>query len=247
MPEYSDFIVYADESGDPNPASVDSNYPVFVLNCCVFRKDGYAGSVLPAISAFKFAHFGHDMEVLHENEIRLQKPPFAFLRDKRKRALFMNQMARIIETVDFTIIAAVVDKRQLGCRYVLTSEVYNLTLNVCVDRLLGFLENRQESERTTHVILESRNSRADAELESAFQRIYDEKNSLGAPTQKLRITFADKKTNSTGLQIADLTARPIGRHFISPAQPNRAWDLVGPKLLRSRHGDVDGWGLTILP
>ena len=37
--EYSDYIVFADESGDPNPASVDANYPVFVLNFCVFRKD----------------------------------------------------------------------------------------------------------------------------------------------------------------------------------------------------------------
>lgn len=58
--EYSEYIIYADESGDPNPASVDGNYPVFVLNFCVFRKDHYAASVLPAVAAFKFEHFGHD-------------------------------------------------------------------------------------------------------------------------------------------------------------------------------------------
>ena len=87
---FSGYIIYADESGDPNPASVDPNYPVFVLNFCVFRKDNYAESVLPAVSAFKFTHFGHDMEVLHENEIRLQKPPFVFLRDEQKREPFMD-------------------------------------------------------------------------------------------------------------------------------------------------------------
>ena len=97
---YSDYIVYADESGDPNPAVVDPNYPVFVLNFCVFRKDVYADAVLPAVAAFKFTHFGHDMAVLHENEIRLQKPPFVFLRDERKRELFIEGMAQIIREVD---------------------------------------------------------------------------------------------------------------------------------------------------
>ena len=75
---YSDYIIYADESGDPNPASVDANYPVFVLNFCVFRKDHYAGSVLPAVAAFKFAHFGHDAVVLHEQDIYRGKAPFDF-------------------------------------------------------------------------------------------------------------------------------------------------------------------------
>ena len=62
---YSDFIIYADESGDHNIANPAPNYPVFVLNCCVFRKASYAMSVLPAMTAFKFAHFGHDDVVLH--------------------------------------------------------------------------------------------------------------------------------------------------------------------------------------
>jgi len=87
--EYSDYIIYADESGDPNPASPDTNYPVFVLNFCVFRKDHYAASVLPALAAFKFEHFGHDTVVLHENEICPQRPPFTFLRDEQARTSFM--------------------------------------------------------------------------------------------------------------------------------------------------------------
>ena len=49
---FSGYIIYADESGDPNPASVDPNYPVFVLNFCVFQKHDYTASVLPAVAAF---------------------------------------------------------------------------------------------------------------------------------------------------------------------------------------------------
>ena len=89
---FSDYIIYADESGDPNPVSVDPNYPVFVLNFCVFRKHDYAASVLPAVAAFKFEHFGHDAVVLHENDIHMRRPPFVFLRDEQRRALFMDRL-----------------------------------------------------------------------------------------------------------------------------------------------------------
>ena len=92
---FSDYIIYADESGDPNPVSVDPNYPVFVLNFCVFRKHDYAASVLPAVAAvaaFKFEHFGHDAVVLHENDIHMRRPPFVFLRDEQRRSLFMDRL-----------------------------------------------------------------------------------------------------------------------------------------------------------
>ncbi len=44
------------------------------------------------------------------------------------------------------------------------------------------------------------------------------------------IIFADKKINSTGLQLADLTARPIGRYIMDPHQDNRAWKIIEKKL-----------------
>ena len=59
--------------------------------------------------------------------------------------------------------------------------------------------------------------------------------------------LADKKTISTGLQLADLIARPIGLHVLRPGQPDRAYDLLAPKLLRGPGGQLDGWGLTVLP
>lgn len=240
---YSDYIIYADESGDPNPATVDLNYPVFVLNFCVFRKDAYATSVLPAVAEFKFQHFGHDMVVLHENEIHLQRPPFVFLRDEQRRALFMARLGRLIRQADFTIIAAAIDKRRLEKPH----DLYEIALRKCMERTHGFLANLGERKRTTHIIIESRGSKEDRQLTEAFRRIRHGENPSGQALPSLDIVFADKKANSAGLQIADLTARPIGRHFIDPEQPNRAWDSLEPKLLRSPQGDVDGWGLTILP
>ena len=243
--EYSDYIIYADESGDPNPASVDPNYPVFVLNFCVFRKDVYTASVLPAVTAFKFAHFGHDAVVLHENEIRLQRPPFTFLRDGQAQARFMAGLDRLIREVDFTIIAAVFDKRKVDDRDLSMADPYELTFNACVERLHSYLESTGLQELMTHIIIESRGSKEDRQLEMAFQLVQDGTNPLNKTMSEFAVQFADKKTNSAGLQIADLTARPIGRHFIDPKQPNRAWDALEFKILRQ--GNVDQRGLTILP
>jgi hypothetical protein len=39
-----------------------------------------------------------------------------------------------------------------------------------------------------------------------------------------------KAANSTGLQLADLTARPIGLSALRPGQPNRAFDIIRSKL-----------------
>ena len=243
---YSDYIIYADESGDPNPAPIDANYPVFVLNFCVFRKDHYAAAVLPAVAAFKFQHFGHDDVVLHENEIRLQRPPFTLLRNKQTQAHFMAGLDRLVRGADFNIIAAVVDKRQLTELRSPMTDLYELAFDACMERLHSFLASVGQQQRMAHIIVESRGTKEDRQLGRAFQRVQNAKHSSNKAMPGLAIRFADKKTNSAGLQIADLTGRPIGRHFITPVQSNRAWDAIEPKLLRSPQGDVNGWGLTIL-
>ena len=197
---YSDYIIYADESGDPNTVSVDANYPVFVLNFCVFRKDHYAGSVLPAVGEFKFEHFGHDAVVLHENEIRWQRPPFAFLRDGQTQANFMAGLDRLIKRADFTIIAVVFDKRQLADQRFPKTDPYELAFGVCIERLHSFLEGVGQQHRTAHIIIESRGTKEDRKLEMAFHRVQNDKHASNKAMPGLAIRFADKKTNSAGLQ-----------------------------------------------
>ena len=56
------------------------------------------------VQEFKFTHFGHDIVVLHERDIRKQKPPFVFLNNREKRDAFMNGLNRLIDEADFTIV-----------------------------------------------------------------------------------------------------------------------------------------------
>jgi len=59
--------------------------------------------------------------------------------------------------------------------------------------------------------------------------------------------FVPKSANVPGLQIADLVARPIGRHVLDSTQPNRAFDVIVEKLDWSKAGRIEGCGLKIFP
>ena len=108
--EYSDFIVYVDESGDHGLVNIDPQYPVFVLAFCIFHKRDYAEVIVPKLTQFKFKHFGHDMFILHEQEIRKEKNCFKF-KNRILKDDFMSELGDIINNHNFIIISAVIDKR----------------------------------------------------------------------------------------------------------------------------------------
>ncbi|WP_141703654.1 DUF3800 domain-containing protein, partial [Methylobrevis pamukkalensis] len=78
---------------------------------------------------------------------------------------------------------------------------------------------------------ERRGDKEDRDLELAFRRIVSGANAPRKPLTNLDVVFVDKKANSAGLQIADLTARPIGIHYLRPQQENRAYEIIEKKLV----------------
>lgn len=56
-----------------------------------------------------------------------------------------------------------------------------------------------------------------------------------------------KKTNSEGMQLADLTARPIGLSVLRPEQPNRAMAILESKFYLDGAGNKNGFGLKVFP
>lgn len=244
---FSKYVVYVDESGDHGLENIDPNYPVFVLAFCVFHKVHYAQQVVPAIETFKFKHFGHDLVVLHETDIRKEKGGFRF-NGRQHRQRFLGELTDIIETSNFILIGCVIDKRRLRER---GSNPYHLALGFCLETLCEFVEEKHQHQPTTHVVVECRGKREDAELELEFRRICAGDNKFGK-TLPFEIVFADKKTNSSGLQLADLVARPIGLSVVKPEQPNRAFELLKRKFFcsggRMQVGiGFEGWGLKIHP
>lgn len=71
--QFSDHLVFVDESGDHGLEHVSQDYLVFVLLFAIFRKDDYVQRVCRNIQQLKLKFWGHDEVVLHEHELR--KPP----------------------------------------------------------------------------------------------------------------------------------------------------------------------------
>ena len=60
-------------------------------------------------------------------------------------------------------------------------------------------------------------------------------------------SIADKKTHSEGLQLADLTARPISLTVLRPDQANRAAQVLEGKFYSDKTGNKEGMGLKVFP
>lgn len=248
--KFSNFVVYVDESGDHAMQNPDPAYPIFVLAFCVFYKQHYSEVVVPALHKFKFRHFGHDLVVLHENEINKEKGDFRFTHRQHKID-FVSELTQIIDTGNFILISCVIDKMQLLQKSSPSPNPYHLALGFCLETLFEFLEEKKQDNATTHVIVERRGKKEDDELELEFRRICDGSNRQGK-TLPFDVIFADKKTNSAGLQLADLVARPVGLSVLRPTQPNRAFDVLKRKFFCSGGRDAVGegfenYGLKIYP
>lgn len=242
---FSDYIVYVDESGDHSLESIDPEYPVFVLSFCVFLKADYLQHVAPAIRKLKFDLFGHDMVVLHESELRRKKGAFATI-SKEPREAFMEALTDVIAAADFKLIAVVIDKYRHRQRYVHPEHPYHLALQFGLERIFRLVNGAGQGDRLTHIVCEARGPKEDAELELEFRRIRDGGN-YAQQRLPFELVMADKKTNSEGLQLADLTARPIGLSVIRPGQPNRAADVLEGKFYRDGWGQKAGMGLKVFP
>jgi hypothetical protein len=244
--QFGDYIVYVDESGDHGLAGIDPEYPVFVLVFCIFPKQDYINKLIPSLAGFKTKYWGHDEVVLHEHEIRKPKNEFMILIERATRESFISELTKLIDTTPFTVIASIIDKKKLKGQYTQRINPYSISLEFGLERVFRHLSDIGQSDRITPVIVEKRGKKEDEDLELCFRRIRDGFNYLNK-ILPYDLVMIDKKSNSTGLHIADLIARPIGIKTLRPEQPNRAYEIIETKLRKSPNGVVKGWGLKVFP
>jgi len=194
----------------------------------------------------KFKYFGHDMVVLHEHEIRKRKGAFRILMNRAIREPFMADLSTLVEEAPFTIISVVIRKYEFLQQHPHASNPYNTAMRFGLERIHKFLSSKGQGDHRTVVVFEARGKKEDNELELEFRRVCDGQNYRGKRFP-MNIVIARKQINSSGLQLADLVARPIGRKRIKPEQTNRAYEILEAKMNRSPSGSIEGWGLKIYP
>lgn len=233
-------MVFVDESGDHGLDSCDRAYPLFVLAFCIVRKSDYVDVITPSVQRFKFKYFGHDLVILHENEIRKAKGDFSFLLVPANRNSFFPDLNALMEAAPMTLVAVVIRKDKLKSQYNNPGNPYHIALEYGLERVGKHLQNMGQLGKQTPLICEARGRKEDDSLELEFRRV-------ATRVPGFDIKFVDKKANLPGLQLADLVARPIGRHVMNPSQENRAYSILEPKFRRSPAGQVNGYGLKVFP
>lgn len=153
---FSEYIVYVDESGDHGLKTIDSNYPVFVLTFCIFKKSDYLQQTARLLQQFKFRHFGHDQVILHETDIRKDRGDFSFLKTETLKSAFLNELTEIIKQARFTLISTVINKEAYQKRYHEPDNPYHVALGFGLERVFYFLRGQQEHIDTTHIVVERR-------------------------------------------------------------------------------------------
>ncbi len=244
MYEYGEYIIYGDETGDQSLKTIYKDHPIFLLALCIFSKQDYITEVVTRFKELKFTFWGHDGVVLHSAKLRKQIEDFQFLQNQKRRAFFIETLNTTMQASPFTVISTGVNKLLLAENYLNSQNPYELSLEACLLGVYSFLQEKGQMGKTTHIIIESRGTHVDKDLEVAFDKIV-QKTRAWQDLYPLKILFLDKRANNIGLQIADLVAYPLGRFLVDPQRTNLAFEIVREKLYK--YPDYLEQGLKILP
>ena len=138
-----------------------------------------------------------------------------------------------------------IQKEKLNSKYSDPDNPYHIAMALGLERIYLHLESLGCKTGTTHLLFESRGLKEDNDLELEFRRVCD--NNRTKRILPFEIILVDKRSNSAGLQIADLIARPIGRQILKPEQQNIAYEIIEKKFMRNSKGNLNGWGLKLFP
>lgn len=243
---FSDYMLFIDESGDHGLESIDRHYPVFVLCGALINKDEYVSELEPAVNRLKLKYWGHTESVLHERDIRKPSGEYSFLQIRENRESFAQEVADVFQNGRFQLIYSVIKKEAYLQRYAAPRNPYSVAMGFVLERAFLELNSRGQHAHRTTVIVECRGKKEDAQLRLAFQHIVSGNNACGRALP-FDLLMVPKMANSTGLQIADLAARPMGVRVIRPDQPSRAYDAVRPRIRRNGSGRILGFGVKVSP
>jgi hypothetical protein len=244
--------VFLDECGSHELASPDP-YPVFALSAVIVPESDYANLDV-RWKGWKAEVFGSHEAVVHEPTIRNRLGPFGGPNGPAVTAKLTQELGDL----DFVAMVCAVHRANYVAEYglgpldeSLPAHVYLMTLDFLLERVVMALDSVFEGARA-EVVAESRGPREDALLQYEFARLHLDGTSYIAPgwfRQQLApgVVFRGKEANVTGLQLADLVARPIADKVADPASTPPRWPEVQTKLCTGRETKHSILGLKVLP
>lgn len=248
--------VYIDECGSSSLKSKDA-FGAFVIAAIIIPDEDYQ-KLDRLWKKWKADNLGSATRMIHEPDIRRGQGPFSFSRNTQKRTAVINSLNEFIAKLDFSAIACVVNRneyvKKIGHNAMdssLPEHPYLMTLDFLLERVVLVLQN-QFNNAQARIVAEARGPLEDAILQYEYVRLQIEGTSYISPAwfrQQLHtaIDFRTKKENSTGLQLADLLARPCGEKVLDPSSTPDRWHEFQGKLCRGQETAHSILGLKIVP
>lgn len=242
------YYLFLDESGDHGLGNIDPTFPVFVLSGILISEENYE-ILNEQLNQLKNKHWGDKKVILHSRDIRKCEKEFQILFNLDIKKDFYDTLNKIIATVDYTIIAASINKEQHTKMYGrIADDVYEIALSFVIERTIFCLDDLKDKDKILNIIIEKRGKKEDKKLSEHFQKIQSRGtgyvDSARLKSYNIDIDFKDKKDNDNGLQLADLVAYPIARYILDEERANPALEIIKDKFYTK---DGKRYGLKIFP
>ena len=252
-PEYHLFL---DECGVHNLRPEKDPFPVFCLCGVIVAADRYE-TFDTLWKAWKARSLGSPHARVHDRKVRHRSDLFQ-RSDPIEQDQLIQSLHAQLEELEFTCIAAAIDKRRFAPKYpsgrvddFLPRSAYLMCVDFVFERFVHFLFHAAGDGRGL-AQAESRGPREDAEVHSEFLRLHLEGTQWQSEQQFRRalrpyMEFHRKDGNNSGLEVADLVARPIAEKVLNAEATPERWDIVEPKIYDGGKQRKSSYGLKIFP
>jgi Protein of unknown function (DUF3800) len=249
----NDSMVFIDECG-PHSLAAPDTFPVFTLAAVVVGRKHYHEVLDVQWRSWKETNLGSGDAQLHEPDVRKRERHFVGDRG----VTLVESLRQFLEKAEFGVVACSINRvefRKLAAPdpldATLPDHMYLFAMDVLFERIAIVLDMNFPGGRA-EVIAESRGPREDALLQYEFARLHlDGTSYIGDAFFRTRlcpgITFHGKTQNCTGLQLADLVARPISEKVANPCSAPERWPEVRRKLYPGKETKHSILGLKMAP
>lgn len=259
------YRLYVDEVGTDDLLHLDiDRHRYLSLTGLVMNLDGLEENLTVKLNWIKTEILGHDPDdpiVFHRKDILGRKGPYGCLVDPQKNAKFDRAIIRMIESTQFDVITALIDKKwMVRQKHWIKSHPYHYLMEILVEKYAQFLERRQD---IGDIMPEARQGKKDELLQCYFQEVKN-KGTEFLTTDRIHrvipsrnLKFRTKKNNIAGLQLCDLIAHPshiyvrecMGHNNVNlgPFSSQIIRILEKSKYDRSKSGKIIGYGIKHLP
>lgn len=248
--------VFIDECGTHALTSKDS-FRAFSLAAVVVR-DSELEDFDDRWKAWKKIYLGSSEKLVHEPDLRKRKGAFYCDGNAQRQANAVANLSTVIGDLPFSGICCVLLRDKYVAEFgderldeSLPQHAYLMTLHFLAERIALALQHEFGGAKG-RLVFEARGPKEDASLQYEFARLFLDGTSYLSDAYFRHqffpgLQFLNKEDNVSGLQIADLLARPCAEKALEPSSDPARWSAFQRKLCAGRFTANSILGLKVLP